>query len=73
MDAKELKIYGIALAISVFVIILIVFSYKFYTKPKLNQYCGEFNNYTCSSGKCDYITKYKTGPVGYCRNTIFGF
>ncbi len=73
MENEDIKIYIIAILVSAVIIILAVFGYKLYTKPKLNQYCGKFNNYTCKKGKCDYITKYKTGPVGYCRNTILGF
>ncbi|PIR43898.1 hypothetical protein COV24_00400 [candidate division WWE3 bacterium CG10_big_fil_rev_8_21_14_0_10_32_10] len=70
---ENLKLYIYALIGTSVLIIFVLFFYKWYTRPKLNEYCGDFNGGSCRVGKCDYITKYETGDVGYCRNTLLGF
>ena len=67
----KLYIYITLIVISIF--FGLIFFYKWYTKPKLAEYCGKFNSFSCKVGKCDYISHYKTGDVGYCRNTLLGF
>ena len=73
MKSADIKIYSIAISATLLVLIAGLFFFKWYTKPLLKDYCGQFNNYSCNVGKCDYITKYDTGPVGYCRRTFLGF
>lgn len=73
MSTADIKIYSIAVGVTLFVLVGGLFFFKWYTKPLLDQYCGEFNEYTCNVGKCDYITNYDTGKVGYCRRTFLGF
>jgi hypothetical protein len=70
---EDLKMYTFAAILAIFLIFIAVFGYKWYTKPIPNTYCGEYNNYYCSVGKCGYLTKYETGIVGYCRKKFLTF
>lgn len=73
MKTADIKLYSIATGITIAFLIGGLFFFKWYTKPLLNNYCGEFNSYSCNVGKCDYLVKYDTGAVGYCRRTFLGF
>jgi len=70
---EDIKMYATAIVIVLIIIFFALFAYKWYTRPIPGQYCGEYNNYYCSVGKCSYLTNYESGQVGYCRKKLLGF
>lgn len=69
---SDIKVYAISVLIAFFVVFGFIFFYKWQTKPIENTYCGDFNGNYCKVGTCDYIKKYTTGSVGYCRGRFLG-
>lgn len=70
---EDVKMYSLAFGVAMVVIFFALFIYKWQTKPIPNLYCGDFNNYACQIGKCDYIKTYQDSRVGYCRKKFLGF